>query len=61
MSSGENSGINYRINVSLILWKGTLYRSESCTCVVCDSLQEYRVIMSSGANSRKKHMEKFLV
>lgn len=45
----------YGINISLILWRVELYRSESCACVVCDtSLQEYRVNMSSGANSRKE-------
>ena len=48
----------YGKNVSLILRRVELYQSESCTCVVCDtSLQEYRVIMSSGANWRKKDIE----
>jgi hypothetical protein len=55
LSSGANFRKKYGKNVSLILWRVELYQSESCTCIVCDtSLQEYRVIMSSGTNSRKK-------
>jgi hypothetical protein len=52
----------YGKNVSLILWQVELYLSESCTCVVCDtSLEEYQVIMSSGANSRKKRYGKNVI